>query len=155
MKTSLRSIVFRYWLFSCSIIVCVTTSCQKEIGDDFTQEDVQRITNVLNELDPDTYRVVLPVFKNSEIVGSQVYGNLPITEVRRVAISKGISYVETGNLQAIFQSCEGGGAGSHVNSDSAARGNDSEADADGSAVYDKIDQILANIDKSKFIQIRK
>ncbi|WP_025741339.1 hypothetical protein [Aquimarina pacifica] len=154
MKTSLVAAVFRYLLLSFLLLI-LFSSCQEKAGDDFTQEDVRRITQVLNELDEDEYRIVLPVFKDSKIVGSEVYGNLPITEVRRVAISKGISYVEKGNLQAIFQSCEGGGAGSHVNSDSAARGNDSEADADGNAVYDRIDQILKNIDKSKFIQIRK
>ncbi len=125
-------------------VVLFASGCKKQVRDNFTEQDVQRIQEVLRELNKNEYRIVLPTFDDGEIVGSEVYGSLPVTEVRQVAVSKGISYSETGNLQAVFQSCEGGGAGSHTESESAARGTD-----------DRIDQILENIDKSKFILVRK
>ncbi len=126
------------------LIIVMLSSCKKNAKGDFTENDILRIHKTLESLDVDEYRVVLPVFENGKVVDSKVYGNLPITEIRQVAVSKGISYSETGNLQAVFQNCRGGGAGSHVNSDSGAKG-----------VDDRLDQILKNIDKSKFVQIRK
>lgn len=143
MKNSFLTICLRRYIFLLLPAILGLSSCKKQIRDNFTEQDVQRIQAVLNELSTSEYRIVLPTFDDGEVVGSKVYGRLPVTEISQVAVSQGISYSETGNLQAVFQSCEGGGAGSHTESESAAKG-----------AGDRINQILENLDKSKFILIR-
>lgn len=109
----------------------------------FTPDDVVAIRQLLQELEPDSFRIVLPEFEDERPVGSRTYGSLPLNEVRRVASLRNIDYQDNGNLQAIFQSCSGGGAGSHTESESAARGFD-----------ERLEQILAGIDESEYLLIR-
>lgn len=110
---------------------------------DFTPEHVAEIQNLLDELDEDAYRMVLPTFDDGSIVGSEVSGTLSVTEVRRMASEQNVDYVETGNLQAIFRTCSGGGAGSHT-----------ESQSPGSDIGQRIERILANIDESKYVFLR-
>ena len=117
---------------------CRTGSSAKE----FTEADANEVRELLKKLDPAAYRIVLPVFKEGRIVGSEAYGSLPVTEVRKVASLRQIDYQENGNVQAIFQSCSGGGAGSHT-----------ESQSPGSDVGKRIEKIIASIDKSRYVSV--
>lgn len=110
---------------------------------DFTPEDVAQIQALLEELDGDSYHIRLPTFSDGRTVGSEVYGNLSVVDVRRMASEQNVDYVETGNLQAIFRTCSGGGAGSHT-----------ESQSPGSDIGQRIERILANIDESKYVFLR-
>lgn len=107
---------------------------------DFTEKEVAEIKALLDGFDPKVFRVVLPAFRDRRIVGAETKGSLPVTEVRKVASALNIPYTESGNLQAVFNSCNGGGAGSHTESQSA-----------GTDVGRRIERILQNIDKSRYI----
>lgn len=119
---------------------CRTTA---PAAKEFTAEDVAAVRELLTELDPETYRIVLPVFTDGRVVDSATYGSLPVTEVRRLSSLQDVEYSESGNLQAIFQSCSGGGAGSHT-----------ESQTPGSDVGRRIERILAHIDESAYVFIR-
>jgi hypothetical protein len=106
----------------------------------FTQKEISEIQELVGSLDPRTYRIVLPVVRNNNVVGSELLGKLPITRVRRVASTKGIPFKSGGNLQDIFKDV--GGPGSHVESRTPVGGKD---------VADRIEVILQNLDKSEFI----
>ena len=106
----------------------------------YTAEDISAVLEAVNTLSDSTYRLVLPEFRDGKIVGSKVYGSLAVTQVRRIASSRELEYEENGNLQAIFQSCSGGGAGSHTPSQSA-----------GQDIGKRIENILSHIDKSEYL----
>ncbi len=115
---------------------CTTGESKKQ----FSSSDVASVLKAVNDLDESSYRLVLPDFSDGKIVGSKVYGSLAVTNVKRMASSQELEYEENGNLQAIFQSCSGGGAGSHTPSQSS--GND---------VGKRIENILTHIDKSQYL----
>ena len=123
-------------------IALLATSCEAPTKKKtFTAEHIEQIKQVLTRLDPSRYRIVLPVFKGGEIVGSEVIGALPITRVRRMASTQDeIEYTETGNLQAIIMEQ---GAGTHT-----------ESQSPGSSVGDRIEKILENIDESEYIFLK-
>ena len=128
-------------------LLVLTTSllagaCQrtKDARKDFTEREVGEIKALLEGFDPKVYRVVLPTFRQGEIVGTETKGSLPVTEVRKVASLLDIRYTEDGNLQAVFSSCNGGGAGSHT-----------ESQSGGTEVGRRIERILQNIDKSRYV----
>jgi hypothetical protein len=109
----------------------------------FSEAEVAEIKALLTGVEPGTYRIVLPTFRDGQIVGSETLGNLPLTEVQRLAASQNKQVTEHGNLQAIFASCSGGGAGSHV-----------ESQTPGSDLGDRIEKILTGIDQSAYVFIR-
>ncbi|WP_221392557.1 hypothetical protein [Dyadobacter sp. NIV53] len=121
-------------------------SARQEPVKTFQPEDIANIKRLLQSLDPASYRVVLPVFDSRRrTVGSQTYGGFPITEVRRIASVRNIKYSDSGNLQAIFQNCNGGGAGSHTESGSGAKAID---------VVFQIEKITQNLDKNQYVLIK-
>jgi hypothetical protein len=112
----------------------------------FQPEDIAEIKKLLQDLDSTDYRVVLPVMEASrKTVGTQTYGSYPITEVRRIASLRNIRYTDSGNLQAIFRTCSGGGAGSHTESGSGATGR---------VIISRIEEITRNMDKQAYILIK-
>jgi hypothetical protein len=144
----------------------------------FTQEEVANMQALLRsrEWTPGTvtlikieagrtasqnYRLVLPVFAPDErgvpgktggptIVGSQTIGKLPVTEVRRLASLRKLEYDENSNAQAIiFQNAEQGGApggGGQGGCES-----DHSTPAHGQDIAARIEDILRNINQSKYI----
>jgi hypothetical protein len=134
------TLVASLFVLSAYFVACRDSDTSRKA---FTEAEVAEIQSLLKGLDPADYRVVLPVFRDNKIVSSETHGTLPITEVRRVASTKNINYVETGNVQAIFAS-DGKGAGSHTPSDTAAKGRD---------IGIRIERILANLDKSQYVLI--
>jgi hypothetical protein len=112
----------------------------------FQPEDIEEIKKLLQGLDSTNYRVVLPVMNASRsTVGTRTYGTFPITEVRRIASLRNIRYTDSGNLQAIFRTCNGGGAGSHTESGSGATGR---------VIISRIEEITQNLDKQAYILIK-
>jgi hypothetical protein len=129
--------------FAIGILSCVTNGQgNRPKQKTFTQAEVSEIRSVLKGLDPKNYRIVLPKFENGRIVGSETYGRLSVTEVRRIASISNIAYDRNGNLQAIFQSCNGGGAGSHT-----------ESQTPGTDIGKRIERIVQNIGRSEYIFI--
>lgn len=137
MKTALSATAFAF-VGLLVLAGCQTTDRRK----DFSEKEVAEIKTLLEGFDPKVYRVIVPTFKENRIVGSETIGSLPVSEVRKVASVLNVSYAENGNLQAIFQSCNGGGAGSHTDSQSGARGAD---------LGRKVESILQNLDKSRYV----
>ena len=119
---------------------------------EFTQQDVASIATVLGEADPATYRVRLPVLRDGHVVGSKVYGSLPLGEVAQRARSLGVTLERDANIQAVFASSgagdddrardEGSGPGSHTQSSS------------GGTILADIETHLAEIDASRYQLLR-
>jgi hypothetical protein len=125
---------------ACGILSCVTNGQGRGPKQKaFTQAEVSEIQSVLKELDPKNYHVVLPKFKDGRIVGSETYGQLPVAQVRRLASISNIAYDNNGNLQAVLCQCNGGGAGSHVDSKSG-----------GHDISNRIESIVQNISRSEY-----
>jgi hypothetical protein len=124
------------------LVLLVAGACQttRDGRKDFTEKEVGEIKALVADLDPKVYRVVLPTFQDGRIVGAETRGSLPVTEVRKVASALNVRYAEDANLQAVFQSCNGGGAGSHT-----------ESQSGGTDVGRRIERILQNIDKSRYV----
>ncbi|HEY3132947.1 MAG TPA: hypothetical protein VGL91_26080 [Acidobacteriota bacterium] len=129
--------------FVCGLLSCVAVGQgYRPTQKTFTKAEVSEIMSLLKGRDPNHYRIILPKFENGRIVGSETYGRLPVTQVRRLASLSNVPYSENGNLQAIFQSCNGGGAGSHV-----------ESQTPGTDIGRRIDRIVRNIGRSEFVLI--
>lgn len=121
---------------------------------EFTPGSVTLIRMELGRTDSRNYRFVLPVFGpqangRQAIVGSQTIGKLPVTEVRRLASARKLEYNENSNAQAIiFQNAEqggapgGGGGGCESDHSTPAHGEDIAA---------RVENILRNINQSKYI----
>jgi hypothetical protein len=123
----------------CGVLSCVTVGQGfRPRPKTFTKDEVSAITLLLKKLDPKDYRIVLPKFENGRIVGSETYGRLPVTQVRRLASMSNVAYSESGNLQAVFES-DGDGPGSHVESRTPATG-----------VGRRIERIVQNIGRNEF-----
>ena len=124
------------------VILLLAGACQtmRDGEKDFTAKEVSEVKALLDGLDPKVYRVVLPTFGDGKPVGKETKGSLPVTEVRKVASALNVRYTEDANLQAVFQSCNGGGAGSHT-----------ESQSGGTDVGRRIERILQSIDKSRYI----
>jgi hypothetical protein len=99
----------------------------------FTPQDVTAIVNTLRDSDPKIYAIRLPVFLGDRIVGSRLYGSLPMREVERLADSLRVPLRTDANVIAVFDprdagddsgggggGGDGGGPGSHINTQSAA-----------------------------------
>lgn len=127
--------------FVCGSLSCVAVGQgYRPTPKTFTKTEVSEIMALLKGRDPNHYRIILPKFENGRIVGSETYGRLPVTRVRQLASASNVAYSENGNLQAIFQSCNGGGPGSHI-----------EARSTSMDVGRRIDKIVKNIGRSEFI----
>jgi Ca2+-binding RTX toxin-like protein len=125
--------------------------CERKIlpilptGKDFSPAEVNEIVAELQRLDPLEFRVVLPAFDSGgQLIGTQIVGNLAISDVRQLSKVRNILFDGDGNLQTIFtifadNGCSGGGAGSHVNSQSS-----------GLDVARRIDSIVAGVNTSRF-----
>lgn len=123
----------------------------------FTSDDVRAIATTLRDADPRLYLVRLPVFSGSRIVGSQVYGSLPMREVELLADSMHIRLDRNANVISVFDPSEGddsgggggggggdgGGPGSHINTQSAAWD-----------LADRVDILLRDIDVNTFQFLR-
>jgi len=130
-------------VFVCGVLSCVAVGQgYRPKPKTFTKAEVSEIMSLLKARDPNHYRVVLPKFENGRIVGSETYGRLPVTQVRRLASLSNVVYSENGNLQAIFNPCNGGGAGSHV-----------ESQSSGTDIGRRIERIVQNIGRSELILI--
>jgi hypothetical protein len=128
-------------VFVCSVLSCVAGGQgYRPKPKTFTKDEVSEIMRLLRGLDPSSYRIVLPKFEDDRIVGSKTYGRLPVTRVRRLASLSTALYSEDGNLQAIFQDCNGGGAGSHTPSQTS-----------GTDIGRRIQRIVQNMGKSEFV----
>jgi hypothetical protein len=126
---------------------------------DFTPEHVTAIVNTLRQSDSRTYLLRLPVFRDGRIVGSKLYGTLPMRQVEQLAESLKVPLVPNANVISVFDpfdegdesggggggsSCsEGGGPGSHINSQSAAWD-----------LAKRLDVLLADIEVSRFQFLR-
>jgi hypothetical protein len=108
----------------------------------FSQSEVNDVLATLKGVPEANYRMVLPQFEGGAMVGSKTYGTLPVTEVRKLASRNNITFVDTGNLQAIVMD-NGGGAGSHT-----------ESQSGGQDIGRRIERIVRNIDKSQYTFIR-
>lgn len=106
----------------------------------FSSEEIDEIRALLRDLPSESYRVVLPSVERDGSIGSAVYGTLPVTEVHKIAAVRGLEFDDTGNVQTILQSCNGGGPGSHV-----------ESQTPGTDIGRRIETILANLDQSAFV----
>jgi hypothetical protein len=134
--------VLPFLMFSLlAVFVGFKTCRQSDNKKGFTEKEISEIEQTLKGLDPAGYRIVLPQIENGRTVGSKTYGSLPVTEARRLASLRNIAYVDNGNVQAIYSDADGG-AGSHTQTQS--QGND---------IGKRIERILQNIDKSKYVLI--
>lgn len=122
-----------------ALMACRTSDYGRK---NFSQAEVNDVLATLKGVPEANYRIVLPQFEGGAAVGSRTYGTLPVTEVRRLASQKNITFVDSGNLQAILMDT-GGGAGSHT-----------ESQSGGQDIGRRIDKILRNIDKSQYTFIR-
>ncbi len=131
-----------------AIFSAVNIGCKTNQGTDFNESNVAEIKAILKDLETDSfsYRVVLPVIQNNKVLNSETLGTLPVSEVERIASSKNIQYSPTGNLQIVVAD-EGGGAGSHTESCTPCKGK-------GLDVITRIEKVVKNFDKSKYILIR-
>lgn len=86
----------------------------------FTTDDVRAISAQLRDADPKIYLVRLPDIQNGRIVGSRMYGNLPMRKVEQLAESMKIDLDRNANVLAVFDpddpgdqrgGCSGGGGG--------------------------------------------
>jgi len=122
---------------------------------DFTRADVESIATTLREADPEIYLIRLPVFRDGRLVGSQMYGSLPMREVEQFARSIGVPLDRNANILAIFDptdpgdelaGCDGGdggGPGSHTQSASGGR-----------ILADRLESHLAEIEASSYQFLR-
>jgi hypothetical protein len=140
---------------------------------DFNAGRVALIKAELKKLAPEHYRVVLPVYRRTEpppagdasgraMVSTETLGKMPITEVRRMASLRKIPFNEASNAQAvIFQDTQGdtGGApttqgdagGAPTTNPQGGCEGDHQTPAHGIDVAARINEILANIDHSKYV----
>jgi Ca2+-binding RTX toxin-like protein len=131
----------------------VFAACERTIlpilptGKDFSPAEVNEIVTELQSLDSLQFRVVLPAFDTSgQLIGTQIIGTLPITDVRQVSKVRNILFDGDGNLQSIFTIfANDGGAGSHVDSSSGGQGSHSAQE-----VARRIDTIVGGINTSRF-----
>ena len=156
-----------------TLTVAATFGCQPPKPEPtFTQEEVAQMQAILRSreftpgairlikaeaarLQPENYRLVLPTFgPGTSIVGSETIGKLPVTEVKRLASQRKLEYAENSNAQAIiFQNAEqggnpGGGAGG---GGSAGCQGDHSTPAHGHDIAARIEEILRNINQSKYV----
>jgi hypothetical protein len=85
---------------------------------EFTEAEVAEIRTLLNGVDPSRYRVTLPEYRDSRLVGSQTYGNLSVAEVTRITSARGLKLDDKGSTVIVLVADEGGGEGSHTPSQS-------------------------------------
>lgn len=116
----------------------------------FTAAEVSEIQAALKNVDPATYRLVLPRYENDRIVGSQTLGTLSIADIRNVASQKGLKYEELGNGQAIFMSTPGTEDTSRATSQTGGK----QASNETLELGRRLEAILANKDRNEFIFIR-
>ena len=133
-------------------------------GKQFTPEDVGAIVSTLREADSRIYLIRLPTFRDGRIVGSRMYGSLPMRDVELLAESLKVELQRDANVLAVFDpgddgdddggdagggggggsSCdEGGGPGSHVSSQSG-----------GEDLARRIEVLLQDIDASSYQFLR-
>lgn len=130
-------------------------------GKQFTPDDVGAIVSALREADSSIYLIRLPTFRDGRVVGSTMYGSLPMREVELLAESLKVELQRDANVLAVFDpgddggddggggggggsSCdEGGGAGSHISSQSG-----------GEALARRIEVLLQDIDASSYQFLR-
>lgn len=137
-RKMLLSVVVSSFVLSILISACGPSNRETKA---FTEEEVRQVEAVLNGVGPDTYRIVLPEFRDGKVVGSKTYGSLPVTQVRRVASQRNIAFSDSGNVQAVFSS-DGGGAGSHT-----------ESQSPGTDIGRRIEKIIERLDKSQYTLI--
>jgi hypothetical protein len=125
-------------LLSTSVFV-ITCAESGRTDKSFDEQEIAEIQEALKGLDPAGYRIVLPQLENGRVVGSETYGSLPLTEVRRVASERAITFVDDGNVQAILSNS---GAGSHT-----------ESQTPGTDIGRRIETILQGLDKSEYVLI--
>lgn len=125
-------------------------------GKDFTPTDVQEITTTLRSYEPGIYLIRLPVYRDGQVIGQQLYGSLPMKDVELLAESLRVRLDPNANIIAVFDpndggdesggggGCgQGGGPGSHINTASAAWD-----------LVQRLEVLLADIDASKYQFLR-
>lgn len=133
-------------------------------GKQFTPDDVGAIVSTLREADSRIYLIRLPIFRDGRIVGSQMYGSLPMRDVELLAKSLQVELQRDANVLAVFDpgdegdddggdesggggggsSCDdGGGPGSHVSSQSG-----------GEDLARRLEVLLQDIDASSYQFLR-
>jgi hypothetical protein len=134
-------------------------------GKQFTPDDVGAIVSALREADSRIYLIRLPTFRDGRIVGSRMYGSLPMRDVELLAESLQVELQRDANVLAVFDpagdesgddggdesggggggsSCdEGGGPGSHVSSQSG-----------GQNLARQLEVLLQDIDASSYQFLR-
>lgn len=128
-------------------ILCVfATACSRANKKEFTEAEVAEVKALMKDVNPATYRLVLPTIKDQQVIGSEVQGSLPITEVRRLASVRKIDFKDTGNLQAIFDPNEAGQSGGQQTPDE-------KPARTGQDLANRIEKILQGLDKSQYVLI--
>lgn len=108
----------------------------KSRGKEFTAHEVASIAAALDEADPATYGVRLPVLRDGQVVGSKIHGSLPLAEVEQRASSLGLAGDDDRARD------DTGGPGSHTQSSS------------GGTILSDIEGHLAEIDASRYQLLR-
>ena len=134
-----RKLILSFMISACVLAIFIV-GCRPTDRDTkgFTEAEVAQVQDVLKDVKPEIYRIVLPEIKDGKVVGSKTYGSLPVTAVKMVASQRNIAFSEGGNAQAVFSESRDGG--SHTPSQSP-----------GSDIGRRIERILERIDKSQYI----
>ena len=72
-------------------IAAVVGGCRPEQSGGLTPEDAAEIRDLFIDDDESRYRLTLPVFEGDRPVGTEVYGSLPLSEVRQIASRQDIT----------------------------------------------------------------
>ncbi len=123
----------------------------------FTPDDVTAIVSQLRPYDPKTYRIVLPTFKGTTIIGQTTYGALPVSRVTEIATRLSVQVQSNANvvtaLDARITGGDGGGAGGGQGG-GGDQGSMTPASAQGQELTRKIDQVLANVNAKEYQFLR-
>ena len=74
-------------------------------------EDAAEIRDLFVDDDESRYRLTLPVFEGDRPVGTEVYGSLPLSEVRQIASRQDITFRPEAQVHAVIIDGLPGGAG--------------------------------------------
>jgi hypothetical protein len=113
-------------------------------GKDFTQENVGAIVTTLREADARVFLLRLPVFREGRVVGSRMYGTLPMKDVELFAESLKVRLDPNANIIAVF---DPSGSGCDP-------GSMQGAPATAIDLAKRLDVLLADIDSSRYQFLR-
>ena len=103
-------------VFVIAAIIPAIGGCRPDGSDEdtggLTPEDATEIRDLFIDDDESRYRLTLPVFEGDRPVGTEVYGSLPLSEVRQIASRQDITFRPEAQVHAvIIDGFPGGQAG--------------------------------------------